>query len=113
MVLAVRCKGRLRSRPLHRPREVGIFTSAIVGSFDPAVTICFLALLLHRIVRRQLKAKSSPYSVERMLNRLRAIQLHQVQFGERSWRGLTKMTTEQLKLFETLEVTKPTADALK
>ena len=26
---------------------------------------------------------------------------------------LAKMTTEQLKLFETLEVTKPTADALK
>ena len=75
--------------------------------------ICFFALLLHRIVRRQLKAKSSPYSVERVINRLRAIQLHQVQFGERSWRGLSKMTPEQLKLFETLEVTKPTVDTLR
>jgi len=74
--------------------------------------ICFFALLLHRIVRRQLKRKSSPYSVERVINRLRAIQLHQVSFGERSFRGLTQMTPEQLKLFETLEVTQPTTDAL-
>jgi transposase len=75
--------------------------------------ICFFALLLHRVLRRQLKAKSSPYSVERVINRLRAIQLHQVSFGERAYRGLTKMTPEQLKLFETLEVPKPTVDALR
>ena len=74
--------------------------------------ICFLALLLHRVMRMRLKQKHSTFSVERALERLRGIQLHQVKIGARRLRGLTKITPEQLGLFEALEVKKPTANAV-
>ena len=74
--------------------------------------ICFLALLLHRVMRRRLKQKHSAFSVERALQRLRGIQLHQVRIGARRLRGLTKVTAEQLGLFEALEARKPAADAV-
>jgi hypothetical protein len=74
--------------------------------------ICFLALLLHRVLRMRLKSKGSKFSVERAIDKLRAIQLHQVKLGHRTLRGLTKMTAEQLTLFEHLELEKPAADAL-
>ena len=51
-------------------------------------------------------------TVERALERLRGIQLHRVQIGNKRLRGLTKMTPEQLGLFEALEVKKPVADGL-
>ena len=76
------------------------------------VLLCFLALVLHRVMRMRLKAHDSPFSVERALEKLRGIQLHQVEIGHKRWRGLTKMTPEQLKLFETLEVKAPSAEAM-
>ena len=72
----------------------------------------FLALLLHRVMRMRLRARHSPFSVERALDRLRGIQLHQVTVGHRPLRGLTKMTAEQLTLFDHLGVSKPVADAV-
>ena len=41
-----------------------------------------------------------------------AIQLHQVRIGARRLRALTKITPEQLGLFEALEVRKPAAAAV-
>ena len=74
--------------------------------------VCFFALLLHRVMRMRLKQKNSSFSVERALERLRGIQLHQVNIGARRLRGLTQITPEQLGLFEALEVTKPTANSV-
>jgi len=74
--------------------------------------ICFFALLLHRVMRLRLRQKDSTFSVERALEKLRGIQLHRVQIGKKRLRGLTKMTPEQLGLFEALEAKKPAADAL-
>ncbi|WP_022950134.1 IS1634 family transposase [Methylohalobius crimeensis] len=74
--------------------------------------ICFLALLMHRVMRRRLRQCHAPFSVERALEKLRAIQLHQVQIGYRTFRGLTQMTAEQLDLFKTMEVSQPKIDAL-
>ena len=74
--------------------------------------VCFFALLLHRVMRMRLKQKNSSFSVERALERLRGIQLHQVNIGARRLRGLTQITPEQLGLFEALEVKTPTANAV-
>lgn len=74
--------------------------------------ICFLALLLHRVMRLRLNNKHSTSSVERALHKLRGIQLHRVQIGTKRLRGLTKITPEQLQLFETFEAKRPAADAL-
>ena len=56
--------------------------------------LCFLALLLHRVLRMRLREGKSKLSVTRALERLQAIQLHRVRFGLRTVSGLTRMTAE-------------------
>lgn len=69
--------------------------------------ICFLALLLYRVMRQRLKASGSPYSPTTALELLRRIQQHRATIGERSYTGLSKTTPEQLGLFEALELRAP------
>ncbi len=58
--------------------------------------ICFLALVLFRVLRMRLKAKNSPYSPNRMLEVVRRIQYHQVTLHRKqSAKGLTTLTPEQ------------------
>ncbi|WP_421622142.1 IS1634 family transposase [Alkalilimnicola ehrlichii] len=69
--------------------------------------ICFLALVLYRVLRGRLKAAGSPYSPEKMLKSLRQIQRHTVHVGSRSYEGLTRPSQEQLDLFEAAGVEVP------
>jgi transposase len=69
--------------------------------------ICFLALLLHRVMRQRLKASGSPHSPSTALELLRRIQQHRATIGERSYSGLSKTTPEQLSLFEALDLRSP------
>jgi hypothetical protein len=69
--------------------------------------ICFLALLLHRVMRQRLKASGSPYSPSTALELLRRIQQHRVTIGERSYAGVSKTTPEQLSQFEALALRAP------
>jgi hypothetical protein len=55
--------------------------------------ICFLALILYRVLRMRLKARHRPYSPERALEITRRIQLHQVTLHQRQQAsGLTHLT---------------------
>ncbi|GEM_PF-4461038 len=74
--------------------------------------ICFLALVIHRIMRMCLEQHNRAYSVESAHEKLQAIQLHQVQIGYRTYRGLTQMDADQLDLFKVLQVKKPEIGAL-
>ena len=69
--------------------------------------ICFLALVLHRIMRQRLKAAGSAVSPDRALRMLRQIQRHRVRFDGRPFDGLSRASTQQLELFEQLGVAKP------
>lgn len=76
--------------------------------------ICFLALILYRVLRMRLKAKHSPYSPERALEITRRIQLHQVTLHQRQQAsGLTTLTPEQQELFADLKLPKPTSNAVQ
>ena len=75
--------------------------------------ICFLALLLYRVLRLRLKAKASPLSPERALEIARRIQYHQVTLHQRqSASGLSAMTPQQKELFETVALPEPSARRL-
>ena len=75
--------------------------------------ICFLALILYRVLRMRLKDRGSPYSPERALEIARRIQRHQVTLHQRqSASGITTLTPEQQELFDTIGLPTPTADAL-
>ena len=68
--------------------------------------ICFLALVLYRVLRMRLKAKGSAFSVERALEALETVQWHQVEINGESHTGVS-LAPEQRELFKDLEVTPP------
>ena len=71
--------------------------------------ICFLALLLHRVLRSRLQQHGSPLSPPSALELLRQIQRHRVDIGDRRFDGLSRLAPEQRDLFERLQLPVPTA----
>ena len=75
--------------------------------------ICFLALVLYRVLRMRLKAKDSRLSPERALEIVRRIQFHQITLHQRqSASGLSALTPEQKDLFETIDIPQPSPKRL-
>lgn len=69
--------------------------------------ICFLALVLYRVMRMRLKANGSPHSPKTTLELLRRLQKHRVQIGEQHLTGLGKTSPQQLELFAALGIKQP------
>lgn len=70
--------------------------------------ICFLALVLQRLIRQRLRASGSALSPERALRTLRQIQRHTVRIAGREFPGLNRATPQQKALFDDLEIPEPT-----
>ncbi|WP_409522523.1 IS1634 family transposase [Nitrincola sp. MINF-07-Sa-05] len=70
--------------------------------------ICFIALVLHRVMRMRLKAADSAHSPMRALAQLRRIQYHQASLNGSPVTGLSSMTSEQLDILKALNIEKPT-----
>ena len=72
--------------------------------------ICFMALILYRVMRLRLKAAKSPLSPERALDALRRIQHHRIQLnGATPMAGISTITDVQAKVFQALNIKKPVA----
>jgi transposase len=69
--------------------------------------ICFLALVLYRVMRMRLKAKGHGASPRTALDLLARIQKHTAHIGERTFTGTSKTTQEQLDLFDALNLPNP------
>lgn len=69
--------------------------------------ICFLALVLYRVIRMRLKAKGHSASPRTALDLLERIQRHTTRIGEQTLDGLSTITPEQLELFDSLDLQKP------
>ena len=69
--------------------------------------ICFLALALHRVMRMRLKARGHGASPRAALDLLARIQKHTAHIGDRTFNGTSKITPEQLDLFESLNLSRP------
>jgi transposase len=69
--------------------------------------ICFLASVLWRVIGLRLKAKGHAASPRTALDLLARIQRHQAGIGERALGGLSTITSEQLELFDALNLPKP------
>jgi transposase len=75
--------------------------------------ICFLALVLYRVLRMRLKDRNNPYSPERMLEMMRRIQFHRVKLHQnQSACGITKLTPEQQDLFDAIDLPTPALNRL-
>jgi hypothetical protein len=62
--------------------------------------ICFLALVLYRVMRMRLKARGLTASPRTALDLLARIHPHQARITDRKFEGTTTLTPEQLDLFE-------------
>jgi len=69
--------------------------------------ICFLALVLHRVMRMRLKASGHDASPRTALELLARIQKHTTHVGTRTFDGISRTTREQLDLFKSLDLPKP------
>lgn len=69
--------------------------------------ICFLALVLYRVMRMRLRASGRPASPRTTLDLLARIQKHTAYIGDRTFNGTSKTTPEQLDLFDALSLPKP------
>jgi transposase len=74
--------------------------------------VCFLALIVYRVLRRRLKLAKSDLSPERALAELRKIQRHRVRINKAEpISGISTINDSQAEVLETLKIRKPTQDA--
>ena len=75
--------------------------------------ICFIALVLHRVMRMRLKAAGNKTSPERALELLRQLQRHRVHLpDDQTVTGLSTISAEQAQLFTSLKLPKPTTKSI-
>ena len=73
-------------------------------------SICFMALILHRVMRSRLKAADAGYTPERALEQLQRIQHHRVRLnGGEPVIGVSTLSTEQNEVLHALGIEKPAA----
>ena len=70
--------------------------------------ICFLALVLYRVMRMRLKAGEHSASPRTALNLLSRIHKHTAHIGDHTFNTTSKTTPEQLDLFDALNLPRPT-----
>jgi transposase len=70
--------------------------------------ICFIALVLHRILRQRLRAHHTGISPARCLETLRRIQHHKVTLPEKNLTGVSTLTPQQQDIFAALNLPAPT-----
>ena len=74
--------------------------------------VCFLALIVYRVMRQRLKLAKSELSPEKALAQLRRIQRHQVRINQAApITGISTINDDQAKVLETLKIKKPTQNA--
>lgn len=94
-------------RVLKSDIEIAPVHHRLPGRIRAHALICFLALVLYRVMRMRLKAKGHSASPRTALGLLARIQRHQAKIGERSLDGISTTTPEQLELFNSLNLPKP------
>jgi transposase len=74
--------------------------------------LCFMALIVYRVMRHRLKLAKSDLSPERALAQLRRIQKHSVSINAAApITGISTINTQQATVLAALKIKKPTQDA--
>ena len=75
-------------------------------------SICFMALVLHRVMRQRLKLAGSALSPDAALQQLRRIQRHRVRIDDAApIAGISTIHTDQANTLAALQIKKPSLDA--
>jgi transposase len=88
--------------------EIGPVYHRLPERIRAHASICFMALILHRVMRMRLRAANTGVSPERALQSLKRIQHHRVSInGAPPLCGVSSMTTEQNAVLAALKVKQP------
>ena len=98
-------------RVLKSEIEIGPIYHRLPDRIRAHACICFIALILYRVMRTRLHASSTGLSPERALDKLRRIQHHRVTLnGSPPIAGLSSIRQEHTSIFAALTIKKPTLD---
>jgi transposase len=88
--------------------EIGPVYHRLPERIRAHASICFMALILHRVMRMRLRAGNSGVTPERALQTLQRIQHHRVSInGAEPLSGVSSITEEDSKVFKALKVKLP------
>ena len=88
--------------------EIGPVYHRLPERIRAHASICFMALILHRVMRMRLRAVNTGLTPERALQSLRAIQHHRVSInGAPPLSGVSSMTAEHSEMLKALKVKTP------
>ncbi|MDX9943515.1 MAG: IS1634 family transposase [Azonexus sp.] len=98
-------------RVLKSEIEIGPVRYRLPDRIRAHASICFIALILYRIMRQRLTAAHTGLSPERALEQLRRIRHHQIRIAgnTQAVTGISKLTSTQDEVFHALKLKKPTA----
>jgi transposase len=89
--------------------EIGPVYHRLPERIRAHAAICFMALILYRVMRQRLKAANAGLSPERALDYLRRIQHHQIRLNaSEPVTGVSILSAEQTEVLNALDVKKPT-----
>jgi hypothetical protein len=90
--------------------EIGPVFHRLPTRIRAHASLCFMALILYRVMRQRLKASGSELSPERAFDELRKLQQHQIhlQPAGRSVAGISRLSDLQEHVFAALDLKKPT-----
>ena len=90
--------------------EIGPIYHRLPQRIRAHATICFMALVLYRVMRSRLRQSDAPLSPESALARLRRIQHQRITINAQPVAGLSCITQEHSSILAALTIRKPTLD---
>ena len=95
-------------RVLKSEIEIGPIYHRLPNRIRAHAAICFMALILYRVMRMRLRSSDTPLSPERALDKLRRIQHHQVLVNDtQPVAGLSTINQEHTAILAALTIKKP------
>lgn len=99
-------------RVLKSEIEIGPVYHRLPDRIRAHAAICFMALVLYRVMRRRLGASQSGLSPERALSQLRRIQHHRATITEgKVAEGISTISADQARIFDAMNLPKPDRNA--
>ncbi len=97
-------------RVLKSEIEIGPVFHRLPERIKAHAAICFIALILYRVMRQRLSSADAPLSPERALEELQKLQRHQIRINQadRPVTGISCLSETQDRVFAALRLKKPT-----
>ena len=95
-------------RVLKSEIEIGPVRHRLPDRIRAHASICFIALVMYRVIRQRLKAADAGTSPESALSQLRRIQHHRIELDNKPMAGISTISEQQTRLLSSLKVSKPT-----